>query len=143
MSNPTTPDTNRPIALAVGDDDRETFLRSLFGYEHFLVGENAIYNFMGWLSPQDYGGGYWEFYALDGGPLYMVPPEKDQYRITCDTNGYHGTASSDAAGIIVTLFALSHLSFQFESERLSEAFQRLHEYAASHPEAATIFGAID
>lgn len=107
------------------------------------MAENTLYGLMGWLSPQDYGGGFWEFHQLDGQPLYMVPPSKDRYRIACETNGYSGEVSSDAAGIIVTLFTFSHLSFKFESDHLSDGYQRLYAYAAEHPEASAIFRAID
>lgn len=143
MSDHSTSQPNRPVATVVDDKGRESFLSSLFGRETFLVAENAVFTFMGWLSPEDYGGGFWEFYELDGQALYMVPPDKDRYRMRCITNGFSGEVSSDAAGIIVTLFTLSHLSFQFESYSLGTAYQRLYEYAASHPEASAIFRAID
>ncbi|MGR3440055.1 MAG: antirestriction protein [Paracoccus sp. (in: a-proteobacteria)] len=52
-------------------------------------------------------------------------------------------AAFDAAGIIATLFALSHLSFRFEDDRFSDAYARLYDHAAGHPEAGEIFQAID
>ena len=51
--------------------------------------------------------------------------------------------SAEAAGIIATLFAFSHLSFQYQSERLTEGYGRLYAYSADHAEAAEIFQAID
>ncbi len=143
MSTKPHPEALRSVAVAVPENDRESFLPTLFGRQHFFVAENALYNFMGWLSPEDYGGGFWEFYALGGTPLYMVPPHRDAYRIACETNGYTGSVSPDAAGIIVTLFTFSHLSFKYESDVLSQGYQRLYDYAAEHPEGAAIFGAID
>ncbi|HWU61490.1 MAG TPA: antirestriction protein [Ensifer sp.] len=143
MSDHSTTIPNRPAATTVEQNRREFFLPTLFGDQNFLVGENAVFTFMRSLSPEDYQGGFWEFQELDGQPLYMVPPDKHRYRMACDGNGFKGEVSADAAGIIVTLFALSHLSFQFESERLSAAYQRLHEYASGHEEATSIFGAID
>lgn len=143
MSIQESPDATRQAATPVGENERETFLPALFGHRHFFVAEHTLYNFMGWLSPQDYGGGFWEFYALNGKPLYLVPPDRPDYRIKCETNGFEGTVTADAAGIIVTLFTFSHLSFKFESDVLSEGYQRLYAYAAEHPEASAIFGAID
>ena len=143
MSNNVSPADQRPVALAVPETARATFLPELFGQRHFFVAENVLYNFMGWLSPEDYGGGFWDFYALDEKPLYMVPPARDAYRIACETNGYMGSVSADAAGIIVTLFTFSHLSIKYESDVLAEGYQRLYDYAAGHPEAAAVFGAID
>jgi hypothetical protein len=143
MSNTSTAESTRPKATLVPQDARETFLPNLFGRAHFIVSENTVYNLMGWLSPEDYGGGYWNFYELDSQPLYLVPPARDRYRITCETNGFEGEVSTDAAGIIVTLFTFSHLSFKFQSEILAEGYHRLYEYAGEHPEASVIFGAID
>lgn len=130
-------------ATTVSEDDRETFLPTLFGRRHFFVAEPTLYSLMEWLSPKDYGGGFWDFKALNGAPLYMVPPAKDVYRIECDSNGYSGEVSADAAGIIVTLFALSHLSFKFEADIFAIGFNRLRDYADGHPEAAAIYQAID
>ena len=51
--------------------------------------------------------------------------------------------SAEAAGLIATLFALSHLSFRHESDQLAEAYLRLYAFAGDHPEASEIFKAID
>jgi len=143
MSIQATAKNSRPVAKVVPDDDRLNFLPNLFGYRNYFAAESLLYTVMGSLSPKDYSGGYWDFYALDGKPLYMVPPAIDRYRISCDGNGYSGEVSSDAAGIIVTLFTLSHMSFARECDHLAEAFHRLYAYAAEHPEARAIFRAID
>lgn len=41
------------------------------------------------------------------------------------------------------MFAFSHLSFKFETERLVEGYERLYAYSADHPEASEIFQAVD
>ena len=51
--------------------------------------------------------------------------------------------SAGAAGIIATLFAFSHLSFQYPVDLMAEGYSRLYDYAAEHPESAEIFQAID
>jgi len=139
----TTHETAHPVATLVTEDRRVGFLPGLFGLQHLIVAENTLYGLMEWLSPLDYGEGFWNFYEYEGKPLYLVPTSKDRYRITCDTNGYEGEVSADAAGIIATLFALSHLSFRYESDLLAEGYARLYAFAAEHPEASEIFQAID
>ena len=73
----------------------------------------------------------------------MRPISKPRFRISWEGNGYQGEVSADAAGIIATMFTLSHLSFRFEDDRFAEAYARLYEFAARHPEAGEIFQAID
>lgn len=138
-----TPEIAARAATLVPEDRRRDFLPSLFGLRHLILAENLLYTLMNRLSPQDYGGGFWDFYEFKGKPLYLVPTSKPRYRIRCDTNGYEGEVSADAAGIIATLFTFSHLSFHIQSDLPAEGFSRLYPYAAEHPEAGEIFQAID
>lgn len=131
-----------PAAVLVPEDRRDGFLPTLFGLRQTIIAENAVYTFMSSLSPQDYGGGFWDFYEYEGKPLYLVPTSKPRFRIASE-NGYAGEVSADAAGIIATLYALSHLSFRYKSNQLAAGYGRLHAYAATHPEASQIFQAID
>lgn len=73
----------------------------------------------------------------------MAPRSRLRFRITGEITGFQGEVSAEAAGIIATLFAFSHLSFRQPSDRLSEAYGRLYAYSAEHPEAAQIIEAID
>ncbi|MGQ0566181.1 MAG: antirestriction protein [Gemmobacter sp.] len=130
-------------ATVVPEARRMAFLPALFGPSLMLIGERAVYQFMSWLAPDDYTGGLWQFYEREGQPLFMAPASDKRFRIFCETNGYRGEISAQAAGIISTLFALSHLSFRHDSDRLSEGYMRLYEFAGEHPEAEEIFGAID
>ncbi|WEX12364.1 antirestriction protein [Chelativorans sp. AA-79] len=131
------------VATLVPEDRRPEFLPELFGLQFLIMAENTLYYMMEWLSPEDYGGGFWDFYELDGKPLYLVPPKKPRYRIICRTNDYSGEVTTDAAGIIATLFTFSHLSIKFESSRMAEGYHRLFSYAGDHLEASQIFQAID
>jgi hypothetical protein len=130
-------------ATIVPDERRLEFLPRLFGRSLLIVAENAVYSFMERLSPLDYRGGFWDFYEHDGRPLFMAPRSKSRFRITGEITGFQGEVSAEAAGIIATLFTFSHLSFQYQSDRLSEGYAHLHTYCADHPEAAEIFQAID
>ena len=119
------------------------FLPRLFGPRLFLIGEHAVYGFMERLSPADYNGGLWDFYGFKGEPLYLAPTSRPRFHLSSDGNGYEGEVSADAAGIIATLFAFSHLSFSHDAKALTDGFARLYAYAADHPEARAIFQAID
>jgi hypothetical protein len=130
-------------AVIVPDERRPEFLPILFGRSLLIIGENAVYGLMEKLSPLDYGGGFWDFYEHEGKPLFLAPRSKSRFRITGEITGFQGEVSAEAAGIIATLFAFSHLSFQHQSEHLSEGYGRLYPYSADHPEAAEIFQAID
>ncbi len=136
-------ETTARDAILVPEDRRTNFLPSLFGVRHFILAEHTLYSFMQWLSPLDYSGGFWNFYELEGKPLYLVPTSKSRYRMACETNGYEGEVSADAAGIIATLFTLSHLSFKYDSNVFAEGYGRLYGFASRHPEALEIFRAID
>jgi len=132
----------KPATLVL-EARRMAFLPALFSPALMLIGERAVYQFMSWLAPDDYTGGLWHFHERDGQPLFMSPYSDKRFRIFCETNGYMGEVSAEAAGIIATLFALSHLSFRHEADQLSEAYMRLYEFAGDHPEAGEIVKAID
>ncbi|MGQ3107473.1 MAG: antirestriction protein, partial [Niveispirillum sp.] len=127
----------------VPDDRRAEFLPTLFGRSLVIIGENAVYGLMERLSPLDYRGGFWDFYEQDGKSLFLAPRSTSRFRITGEITGFQGDVSAEAAGVIATLFAFSHLSFQHQSDRLSEGYGCLYAYAADHPEASEIFQAID
>lgn len=132
-----------PRAVIVPDEARQDFLPVLFGRSHLIVAENAVYALMERLSPLDYRGGSWDFFEHESKPLFLAPRSKTGFRITGDVTCFHGEVSAEAAGIIATMFAFSHLSFQFQHDRLAEGYKRLYAYSADHPEAAEIFQAID
>jgi hypothetical protein len=130
-------------ATIVPEARRMGFLPALFGPPLMLIGERAVYQFMSWLAPDDYTGGLWHFHEREGQALFMSPASDSRFRVFCETNGYRGEVSAEAAGIIATLFALSHLSFRHDADQLSERYMQLYEFAGDHPEASEIFQAID
>jgi hypothetical protein len=139
----TTEITNRRRATLVPEDRREKFLPALFGLRHMIVAESTVYRIMQGLSPYDYRGGFWNFYERDGQPLFLAPTSRPHFQIESGLTDFRGEVSADAAGIIATLFTLSHLSFRFESDHLAEGYQRLRAYSDGHPESSAIFAAID
>ena len=132
-----------PRAVIVPANARQNFLPALFGRSHLIVAENAVYAWMERLSPLDYRGGSWDFYEYENKPLFLAPKSETRLRITGDVTCFQGEVSAEAAGVIATMFTFSHLSFQFETERLVEGYERLYAYSADHPEASEIFQAID
>ena len=87
-------------------------------------------------------GGYWHFYILPNDGFYMAPDDAP-FALYCEGNGFEGTVSAEAAGIIACLMAYSHQSFQIYDPRISNAFQKLLACVHRHPEAPLIFRAID
>ncbi len=131
-------------ATRVKERKRTFFLFDLCNGEvealHF---EHLVYAWMGKLSA--YTGGYWHFYKLSNGGGYMALAQEDTVTIN-STNGFSFEMSPDAAGIVVTLFAMSHASETFQGEardRMVDQYHNLLDYIEFHPEAAKIYGAID
>ena len=137
------PAMNRPHAAHIVPDARRMqFLPDLFGVNRMIAGERTIFSIMSQLD-ENYCGGLWDFLELDGKPLYMRLDGEGHIAIRWHGNGYAGTVSTDAAGIIACLIAFSNLSFDDPTDRMAEAFHRLREFALAHPEASAIFRATD
>lgn len=84
-------------ATLVPEARRMAFLPALFSPALMLIGERAVYQFMSWLAPDDYTGGLWHFHEREGQPLFMSPDADKRFRIFCETNGYMGEVSAEAA----------------------------------------------
>ncbi|MBN6207033.1 antirestriction protein [Ralstonia pickettii] len=134
------------IATQVQDGDRLAFLPAMFGMRLMIRGEMLVYAWLGRLSP-DYTGGYWNFYRVSNGGYYLAPQTDKPLRISVDGNGFSGEASADAAGIVATLFALSHIVNEGGSgadfDALTSRYYLLRDFAIEHNEARLILAAID
>ena len=74
----------------------------------------------------------------------MAPAKPRGYVIEVAGNGFRGKLDAECAGIVATLFALSHLSMGYPTlERLAERYHQLHAFACEHPDANLILAAID
>ena len=111
----------------------------LFGINFPLSLEPLVYTFAGNLA-EEYNGGYWEFYTLSNGGFYMAPDSDKQFKVCCE-NGYEGILSADSLGIVVCLYAYSHLSFT--DEVFINHYHWLREYMLDHNDAEDILRAID
>ncbi|NJD24553.1 MAG: antirestriction protein [Betaproteobacteria bacterium] len=127
----------------VAEDQRTNVTADLFGVYFPLQLEPFVFSMASRLS-EDYGGGYWLFYTLDNGGLYMAPDSDRRFQVV-SPNGWEGFMSADAFGIAVCLFAYSNLSFgsgQF-AETCAEQYHLLREYMMDHAEAGAILRATD
>ena len=132
----------RIVATRVPGTKRIEFLPRLFGRQMLLVEQN-VYAHLSRLSA-DYQGGFWDFIDLSNGGGYLAPSNSRGYRIVVEGNGFCGTLDADCAGIVATLFALSHLSMHYPSvARLADRFHQLRDFACEHPDGNLIFAAID
>lgn len=128
-------------AQLVRDAKRMEFLPMLFGERLMMLGEMTVYAQMSNMCSQ-YLGGLWDFVLVPGGG-YMRPPMREHYDMYCPSNWFGGQVSADAAGIIVTLMALSHMSFKDQTDHCADRFYALRQFVDGHPEAVQIFRAID
>lgn len=133
--------SNEITAREVPNDERMQMLPKHFG-RHMLTVEFAIYQFMRKLAAQ-YTGGCWSFLELSNGGFYMAPQGETTLQVCVDSNGFEGSMSADAAGITACLFALSHLSFQLQTDTIADHFYWLRDFALEHREAGVILAAID
>ena len=137
-------DLEQPIwnAALVPTSRRFEILPRLFGERFMIKGELTVYNFMSGMC-SSYTGGFWDFYELPNGASYLVPTMAEHFDLSWHGNGFEGRVSADAAGIIVTLCALSAMSFHDETGTCADNFHLLSSALDRHPEAVQIFRAID
>ena len=116
----------------------------LFGLNFPMKLEPLIFNLTDHIA-ENYSGSYWDFYTLSNGGFYMSPCSDELFNVSCE-NGFEGQLSADALGIVVCLYAYSHLSFNGQNgfdEVCAEHYHLLREFALDHDESRGIFPAID
>ena len=138
---------NQPVtASLVASNRRLTFLPTYFGPRLMMRGESLVYAWLRRLS-EDYNGGFWNYYELSNGGVYLAPELTGRLCLEVDGNGYSGELSADAAGIVATLFTLGQLAADNQgtdvADVLIDRYHFLRDFARDHAEAAEIFRAID
>jgi hypothetical protein len=133
-------------------NQRLHFIPRVFGPHGtaMLRGEAAVFDWMARLCPS-YRGGYWQFYDLSNGGFFLAvdapkpkqpeAPVLTHWHLACP-NGYEVDVSFEAAGVVATMYAISHLMFA-GFDYLDSAYDKLRAYALQHAEAEQIFMAID
>ena len=128
-------------ATLVKDKQRLAFLPTYFG-SLMMTAEQGIYNTLSNLC-ETYKGAYWNFYELSNGGFYLAPQLDETLAICVISNGYEGTLSADAAGIVSTLCVINHLCWKTSSEKMINYYYWLRDFASDHDEVSEIFAAID
>ena len=132
-------------AKAVPTVERLRFLPEFFSERLMMKGEALIYQQADQLSA-DYTGGLWTFYRLSNGGCYLAPETDKRFNVFVQGNDYEGEVSTDAFGVIVTLFvfgALCWVDNEALREKFSDHYHQLRDFAKDHAEAGAIFRAID
>lgn len=132
-------------AVRVSEEDRLGFLPVLFGVRWMIQGEVATFRWLSDLS-SDYNGGYWHYYTLSNGGGFMSPAMPERLQLTVAGSWFDGELSADAAGIVVTVFALLQLAGAADGadhELLLRRHDQLLAYVLQHPERDSIRAAID
>lgn len=136
----TLPEVSPVTAQLVSDSERGDFIPQMFvGRLHY---EQSVYGFLDQICKQ-YQGAWWHFYRLSNGGFYMAPDVNESLELNIEMNGYSGTVSADAAGIIVSLYILCFASAEMRVDSISDHFHWLREFALDHAESRAIFMAID
>lgn len=138
----------QPITIStVADGQRLDFLSTNFGQYLMILGEELVYD---WLRRHcdQYKRSYWNYYQLSNGGFYMAPDLAGRLRIEIPGNWYKRELSSDAAGIVATLYTLNQLADELVgtgvSETLIDRYHLLRNFALyKHAEANLIYDAID
>ena len=128
-------------ATRVPDEDRLNFWSRHVGPKYMLSFERHVFGWMRRLCG-DYDGGFWEFYDLSNGGFYIALAGEKKMWLTWPGNYFNDEMSADAAGIVVTLYALNDFAEQI-SPAFGEKHRQLYDYIESHPEAQAIYAAID
>ena len=134
-------------AEVVPENLRMDVLPALFG-SAFMRGENLITGYMRNICA-GYTGGHWDFIRLSNGGFYLRP-DMEIVELSITVNGFHEEVSADAAGIVVTLYALNMLMWDSaDSDRqellnhLYQQSEKLKDYAETTSEHSAIYRAID
>lgn len=138
------------VRTEVPEDERINFLPKHVG-GYYLLLEQAMFNCASDIC-DGYEGGFWSYYELSNGGWYLAPDlgsRGNELDVVVASNGYSGQMTDDALGLVVTITIVNHLMWDIHlndepmARRLSDTYYLLRDYAAEHPEAAAIYGAID
>jgi hypothetical protein len=112
----------------VPEDRRMDIVEGLFGTAFLLRLEPVVYGITDRMAGE-YTGGYWHFYTLSNGGIYMAPAEDAVFHVRC-RNMYEGDLSADALGISACLYAYSNLSFSLSdvAREYARHYGLLREY---------------
>lgn len=127
----------------ISDELRMDFLPRHMGIFQFSF-EGLLYAFARKLCA-DYDGAYWDFYEeYEGEGFFFCAPRMSEKYVTArwEDNYSEEEVSTQALGIVATLFALNYMA-QSGEERAIQKYYALLDYVPTHPEARAIYSLID
>lgn len=135
--------SNSLTCSLVAESERMSVVDALFGVRYVTLLEPTVFNMAGMLAAA-YDGAFWQFFTLSNGGFFMAPREFTIYDVCC-SNGFDGKLSASGLGIASCLYAYSHLSFSGDAfaDLCAKQYHLLRDFAFQHPEAESIFRAID
>ncbi len=125
----------------IEEKNRSQFLPKYIG-NPFLKFEMYVYGFMERFA-EEYQGGYWEFFELSNGGMFICPQSDKKFRMINPMNHSDEVMTAEAAGIGVSLYALNALAFETSIPKLGTLYYALRDFAAEHPESGKIYRFID
>lgn len=134
----------RIVAVAVDDEpSRMKCLSDIAGPSIIQTVrlEHAFFNAMH-LYDNTYCGGWWNFFKLSNGGFYVALKDDRQFHMV-SPNGFECDVDANTAGIIISAFAYSNLSFGSNGDAFGEEYHKLSDFIFQHPEAGTIRAALD
>lgn len=130
------------IAGLVIDSKRMDMMPKYFG-RWMIKTEGNIY---GWLEHlcASCKGGYWDMWEVSNGAFFMVPPAKDEgYTLSVKDNGFEGTLTAHATGVVICLFTYCYMWEMTQDDRFAHLYNALYAYAMTLDESGLIYRAID
>ena len=127
--------------IIVPERERSDFLPMSFGHR-FLMFENMVYSFMDHFC-EEYLGGYWQFYDLSNGGVFMSLDSDETFSVCNPMNYFKGKMSAEAASIGVNLFAMNALMSEPCDGKLIDLYYALKNFGIQHDESQAILCFID
>lgn len=132
-----------PITATLFPDyERLCFTPQLFGPSLMPSGEFLVIDVHDQMTRRS-NSGYWNYYKLSNGGFYMAPEKAELLRIQWPGNGFDDMLTSDASGVVATLFTLNFMLHEFRAKHLETMYWKLEDFARGHPESQKIRRAID
>ena len=134
-------------ASQVKEERRMAFLLRHIGPRWASSFEQLLNQWMKRLSC-DYSGDYWNYFELSNGGFYLTPSATKKTFLMTSTNFARENVSADAAGIIVTMLALTELMGIMDCkgdgglDNIIERYNSLRDFAIEHHERERIFSII-
>lgn len=133
-------DEPRITSYAVALEDQATYYATHFG-ELAPVMESSLHTWMKGLCPL-YSGCTWTAHELSNGGFYMRPAQEERFHLD-SPNGFSHEVSADAAGIVVSMFAINRAANATERGYLVDSYHALRHFAAEHAEGSKILDLTD